>query len=272
MWETPEKFFEKAEREYAHPPVWVGELYLELHRATLTSQARTKQGNRRSEHLLREAELWAATAAVRSGFRYPAEDLDRIWKTVLLHQFHDILPGSSIAWVHREARATYERIAGELNGIIEAAQRTLAGEGSVPLVFNAAPHSRSGVPAGGRASRQSGRGVADGTLRRRLRPAQRAAAHGDRRPGLVVSVYDLRAERETVAPGCAANLLQLHPDFPNMWDAWDVDAFYRNSVTDLVEADEVGPGRGRRVGARRAVLRRLTGHPGAVARAGGAAA
>ncbi|MBW8705168.1 Mannosylglycerate hydrolase [Streptomyces sp. MBT84] len=243
VWETPEKFFEKAEREYAHPPVWVGELYLELHRATLTSQARTKQGNRRSEHLLREAELWAATAAVRSGFRYPAEDLDRIWKTVLLHQFHDILPGSSIAWVHREARATYERIAGELNGIIEAAQRTLAGEGSVPLVFNAAPHSRAGVPAGG-----AGEPVAAGEVSLTARSDGGFVLHNgllrteiDAR-GLVVSVYDLRAERETVAPGCAANLLQLHPDFPNMWDAWDVDAFYRNSVTDLVEADEVAPG------------------------------
>ncbi|WP_240197413.1 glycoside hydrolase family 38 C-terminal domain-containing protein, partial [Nonomuraea lactucae] len=60
--------------------------------------------------------------------------------------------------------------------------------------------------------------------------------------GLVVSVYDLHAERETVAPGQAANLLQLHPDFPNTWDAWDVDEFYRNTVTDLVDADEVAPG------------------------------
>ncbi len=147
-WETPHAFFEKAEAENPHPPVWVGELYLELHRATLTSQAKTKQGNRRSEHLLREAELWAATAAVRTGFPYPYDDLDRIWKTVLLHQFHDILPGSSIAWVHREARATYDRVAAELNGIVDAAQRALAGEGDTPLVFNSAPHPRSGVRAG----------------------------------------------------------------------------------------------------------------------------
>lgn len=55
--------------------------------------------------------------------------------------------------------------------------------------------------------------------------------------GLVVSAYDLEARRESVAPGAAANLLQIHPDFPNMWDAWDVDAFYRNKVTDLVELD-----------------------------------
>ncbi|ACZ87804.1 alpha-mannosidase [Streptosporangium roseum] len=245
VWETPAEFFAKAEVEYPAPPVWVGELYLELHRATLTSQAKTKQGNRRSESLLREAELWAATAAVRTGSEYPHERLDRIWKTVLLHQFHDILPGSSIAWVHREAEKTYAAVAAELNEIIDGAQRALAGNpGSGELVFNAAPHTRHGVPAGGAAAvpapalaaelRTRGEGgyvLDDGLLRVEV----------DGR-GLVVSAYDLRAERETVAPGQAANLLQIHPDFPNMWDAWDVDQFYRNTVTDLVDADEVAPG------------------------------
>ncbi|MFJ2261457.1 alpha-mannosidase [Streptomyces sp. NPDC087844] len=243
VWEAPEKFFEKAEAEYPNAPVWVGELYLELHRATLTSQARTKQGNRRSEHLLREAELWAATAAVRTKFTYPHEQLDRLWKTVLLHQFHDILPGSSIAWVHREARRTYEAVAEELNGVIGAAQRALAGEGTTTLAFNSAPHTRDGVPAGGARTpavggectlvpRTDGGFVLDnGCLRIEI----------DAR-GLVVSAFDLAADRETLAPGEAANLLQIHPDFPNMWDAWDVDEFYRNTVTDLVDADEVAPG------------------------------
>ncbi|MFD7232253.1 alpha-mannosidase [Streptomyces sp. NPDC059881] len=240
VWETPEEFFTKAEAEYPNAPVWVGELYLELHRATLTSQAKTKQGNRRSEHLLREAELWAATAAVRAGFPYPYEQLDRIWKTVLLHQFHDILPGSSIAWVHREAEKTYAAVAEELNGVVEAAQRALAGEGTAELVFNSAPHSRHGVAAGGAARpaeggtsyllpRDGGGHVLDNGLLR---------VETDER-GLVVSVYDIGAEREAVAPGGAVNLLQIHPDFPNMWDAWDVDEFYRNTVTDLVDADAV---------------------------------
>ncbi|MET9256144.1 glycoside hydrolase family 38 C-terminal domain-containing protein [Streptomyces sp. NPDC003717] len=242
-WQTPHAFFEQAEAENPEPPVWVGELYLELHRATLTSQAQTKQGNRRSEHLLREAELWAATAAVRTGFRYPYEDLDRIWKTVLLHQFHDILPGSSIAWVHREARATYARIAAELEEIIGAAQRALAGEGDLPLVFNSAPHARAGVPAGAAAPpvaegrteltpRTGGGHVLDNGLLR---------VEIDGR-GLVVSALDLAGDRETIAPGLAGNLLQLHPDLPNKWDAWDVDAFYRNTGTDLTAADEVAPG------------------------------
>ncbi|MGY0019429.1 alpha-mannosidase [Streptomyces sp. YJ-C3] len=239
-WETPAEFFTKAEAEYPEPPVWVGELYLELHRATLTSQARTKQGNRRSEHLLREAELWAATAAVRTGFPYPYEDLDRIWKTVLLHQFHDILPGSSIAWVHREAEKTYAAVAAELTGIVDAAQRALAGDGEEELVFNAAAHERSGIAAGGAGvpavsgtvtltDRADGGHVLDNGLLRVEIDAR----------GLVVSAYDIEADRETVAPGAAANLLQIHPDFPNMWDAWDVDAFYRNVVTDLTDVDTV---------------------------------
>ncbi|MGW2109043.1 alpha-mannosidase [Streptomyces sp. NPDC001948] len=242
--ETPSDFFAAAEAEYERPPVWLGELYLELHRGTYTSQARTKQGNRRSEHLLREAELWAATAAVRTGFPYPHEELDRIWKSVLLHQFHDILPGSSIAWVHREAEATYARIADELEAVIGAAQRALAGapEGGGTVVFNSAPHGRAGIAAGGAAPAGRDHG----------RPAVEVAEHGsgfrldngvlrvtvDGR-GLVVSVVDLVTGRETVAPGCAANLLQVHPDLPNRWDAWDVDAFYRNTVTDLTEADVV---------------------------------
>lgn len=237
-WERPADFFAAAEAEYANPAVWVGELYLELHRATLTSQAKTKQGNRRSEHLLREAELWAATAAVRTDFEYPTADLDRLWKTVLLYQFHDILPGSSIAWVHREAEATYARVAAELSAIIERAQWALGGERSGSHVFNPAPHAWRGVPAGGAGPVVPGRGATvterpDGGF---VLANDRTRVEIDAR-GLVVSVYDLGQRRETLPPGAAANLLQLHQDYPNSWDAWDVDQFYRNTVTDLTEVD-----------------------------------
>ena len=77
-------------------PSGAGELYLEFHRGTYTSQARTKRGNRRSGPLLREAELWATAALLQRGEPYPYEVLERCWHTVLLQQFHDILPGSSI--------------------------------------------------------------------------------------------------------------------------------------------------------------------------------
>ncbi|WP_448333975.1 alpha-mannosidase [Streptomyces sp. DSM 41534] len=143
--QPPSAFFTEAEREYgAKAPVWSGELYLELHRATYTTQAKTKQGNRRSEHLLREAELWATAAALHTpGYAYPYDALDRIWKTVLLHQFHDILPGSSIAWVHREARDTYEMVFAELAGIVAEAVAALGGAG--PTVLNASPYEREEI-------------------------------------------------------------------------------------------------------------------------------
>ncbi|HEY6740534.1 MAG TPA: glycoside hydrolase family 38 C-terminal domain-containing protein, partial [Actinopolymorphaceae bacterium] len=240
--QDPREFFAAAEAEYADAPVWVGELYLELHRATLTSQAKTKQGNRRSEHLLREAELWSTAAALAGRLEYPYEDLDRIWKAVLLNQFHDILPGSSIHWVHREAEETYARLAVELDAIIEKAQKALAGEGDKQIVFNAAPHERSGVPALGaselHSSHASGASVTRGDDGSIVLDNGLVRVTIDER-GLLTSVYEIESQREAIAPGKAGNLLQLHVDTPNYWDAWDVDPFYRNTVTDLVDVDSL---------------------------------
>ncbi|MFJ8932138.1 alpha-mannosidase [Streptomyces sp. NPDC102364] len=242
--EKPGDFFAKALEEYPGAPVWVGELYLEFHRGTLTSQIATKQGNRRSEHLLREAELWAATAALRTGAAYPYEAIDRLWKTVLLHQFHDILPGTSIAWVHREAEETYRQVAAELGELIGSAQEALAGpaaEDGSRVVFNAAPHARSGAAALGTTVRREPEAV---TVDPQPQDGGFVLDNGlvrvviDER-GLVTSAYDIEGEREALPPGAVANLLQLHQDFPNQWDAWDLDAFYRNTVTDLTAAESV---------------------------------
>ncbi|GLY91968.1 alpha-mannosidase [Actinoallomurus iriomotensis] len=266
--ENPDAFFAAARAEYPDAAVWAGELYLELHRATYTTQARTKAGNRRSEYLLREAELWAATAALTAGFDYPYEDLDRLWKTVLLHQFHDILPGSSIAWVHREAEATYARVHAELREITRAATAALAGEGGPGQVFNTSPRARAEVvtvPA--ELAPDAGvQPLADGSVAvftevpgSGTAPLGAATPFGPLGPvtvdgrvldnglvrveidadGLLTSVRDLVAGREVLAPGSRGNLLQLHPDLPNHWDAWDVDRHYRRRHTDLTGADAV---------------------------------
>ncbi|WP_432512890.1 alpha-mannosidase [Kineococcus sp. SYSU DK001] len=249
--QDPNTFFADARAEYPEPPVWAGELYLELHRATYTSQARTKAGNRRSEHLLREAELWATTAALNvPSYAYPHAELDRLWKVVLLHQFHDILPGSSIAWVHREAEQTYGQVRADLEALVAEAVHAL-GSGS-RVLLNTAPHDRTEVvgdrlvhvPASGAVvladaaredptpvtvTRTDGTTVlANGTLT--------VVVDAD---GLLSSVVDEVNDREVLAPGARGNLLQLHSDFPNNWDAWDVDQHYRNRVVDLVDADEV---------------------------------
>ncbi|MFD4959536.1 alpha-mannosidase [Microbacterium sp. NPDC058389] len=237
---TPRRFFETAEAEYPHPEVWSGELYLEFHRGTYTSQLNTKQGNRRSEHLLREAELWAATASVRCGIPYPAERIQRAWETVLLQQFHDILPGSSIAWVYQDAERNYAWVAQELEEIIGDSLRALAGSGDRTLVANAAPHDRGGVialGAGPDAGSADVAPVAAGTGWVLDNGIVRATI--DER-GLVVSAVDVASGREVVPPGRAAGLLQLHRDTPTQWDAWDVDVHYRNTVRDLTETASIG--------------------------------
>ncbi|ERK72377.1 glycosyl hydrolase family 38 protein, partial [Leifsonia aquatica ATCC 14665] len=237
-WEHPDAFFERARAELPNAPVWVGELYLELHRATLTSQHRTKQGNRRAEHLLIEAELWCSAAAVRAGVDYPYERLDALWQQVLLLQFHDILPGTSIAWVHREAVETYARVAAELEGLIETALQALAGEGDRVLVANPAA-----ATLGATAAHAIGAATAHETAATLTETADGfVLANGlvsvtVSRDGLVTSAIDLSTGRDAIAPGREANLLQLHQDFPNMWDAWDVDRFYRNRVEDLRGVD-----------------------------------
>ncbi|GAB3608904.1 glycoside hydrolase family 38 C-terminal domain-containing protein [Humibacter ginsengiterrae] len=242
---TPEDFFARAKAEYEHPPVWSGELYLELHRGTYTSQARTKQGNRRSEHLLREAELWAATAAVRTGAEYPYDELDAAWQTVLLQQFHDILPGSSIAWVHREAERNYAAVAQQVEALIERALRALDGAvGDGGALVNAAPVPVRGVPA-------LGAGVPDAAAQASLRRdgdvvvLENALARFtlDAR-GRVISAVDLASGREAIAPGESAGL-QLFRDTPNLWDAWDIDEHYRRHEEELdaVVSLEVDDGR-----------------------------
>ncbi len=233
--ETPAAFFEAAETEYADAPVWVGELYLEIHRGTYTSQAAMKSGNRRCEHLLREAELWSATAAVAGSLDYPAAELDRLWKTVLLHQFHDILPGSSIAWVHREARATYARAAAELETLVERALDALSESGAEEIVFNAGPVARGGAPALGAAP---GGPASSGRVEARLLENEHLRVELDDR-GVIRGILDKEHGRQVLPPGGAANLLQLHPDHPEKWDAWDLDRSYRARVTSLTDADSI---------------------------------
>lgn len=239
---TPLAFFEQAHQDHPDPQVWSGEMYLELHRGTYTSQARTKHGNRRCEHLLREVELWSATAAIRGLADYPYAELQQCWELVLLQQFHDILPGSSIAWVHQEAEANYERVADTLHRLLDRAQHALAGEGSLAVTFNAAPVAASGVTAMAaaivpesfavrpepRGDGWSGWELDNGLVRARLDAA-----------GQLVSFVELSSGRELLAAGQSAALLQVFRDTPNEWDAWDIDRHYQRTVTDLRDPERV---------------------------------
>ena len=236
-------FFAAAEAEYPDAPVWSGEMYLELHRGVFTSQLRTKQGNRRNESLLRQAELWAATAALRTDYRYPQDELDRAWHSVLLLQFHDILPGSAIAWVHREAEERHAEVTDTLEHIITDALNALAWRQdtgrTLELTVNAAPQQRAGVAALSASAASTAPGpvvtesAGDSTILDN--GVIRAVVDGQ---GQVTSLRAHSDGREAIPPGTPANVLRVHRDLPNLWDAWDLDAHYMRTVIELPAVDE----------------------------------
>jgi alpha-mannosidase len=108
-------------------PVWAGELYLEGHRGTLTSIAGVKRGNRKAEFAMRDAEL-VCTLAALNGHAYPREELLELWKTLLIRQFHDILPGTSIAEVNDEAVVAFAEVVEEAELLGQHALKALTGE------------------------------------------------------------------------------------------------------------------------------------------------
>ena len=229
---------------------WVGELYLETHRATTTTHAGVKLGNRRCEEVLRGAEMWAVAA----GADGPGTNrrLDPLWKLLLLNQFHDIIPGSSIAWVYRDAAADHASIRTEARQVTEDSQTAIAPEDGAHLTaFNSSTYDRTEVveiPDGGLITMavpgcgwapvrptappagsptpppvEAGDGYVDnGILRVTYDPS-----------GLLTSVWDHEEEREVLAPGRPGNLFQLHEDHPRDFDAWNVDRDYLDHVTDL---------------------------------------
>lgn len=103
-------FFKEAKAKSRDLCTWVGELYAEFHRGTLTSQAANKKGNRVSEFLLRDAE-WLACFTDDFPHAYPGAELEKAWKLVLLNQFHDIIPGSSVNEVYRDSDRDYAIVA-----------------------------------------------------------------------------------------------------------------------------------------------------------------
>jgi alpha-mannosidase len=125
------RFFEKLEPLVDSPmmPVWNGELYLEYHRGTYTTQAHNKRANRKSEFLLHDAEFLATAASLLDPeYEYPRQAFTEAWQTVCLNQFHDIIPGSSIGPVYEESQAQYAQLAENVIALRDQALGSLAGK------------------------------------------------------------------------------------------------------------------------------------------------
>jgi alpha-mannosidase len=262
-----DKFFEGIEErtEVGKKLVtWHGELYLEFHRGTYTSQAKTKLNNRRAEFFLREIEYLNTLAFLFKGQEYPKSVLDEMWEDVLLCQFHDVLPGSSIGMVYEDAASIYATVMAKGQKIYEGALKTLGFGGEKKSVLNTLPWPRSEVievddvsgfataqksQTGGFVAVGSGGLGATKVAGLKFTPATAEEEGGAYilkneklrvtiRGGAIVSLVDLGLGKELVPEGRHSNRLILFDDQPLYWDAWDVEVHHLEKY-DYVESGKV---------------------------------
>ncbi|MHB1456364.1 MAG: alpha-mannosidase [Armatimonadota bacterium] len=128
MWTAD--FYEQLEKRSEDLPTWVGELYLEYHRGTYTTQAKNKLYNRKSEFLMHDTEMIAALAWLMSGAEYPSEMITKAWKLICKNQFHDVIPGSSVTEVYVDSTADYMAIFGMGDCMRNTALKAITGKKS----------------------------------------------------------------------------------------------------------------------------------------------
>ena len=268
--DSAKNFFDRLNKHKDDVETWVGELYLELHRGTLTTHGLVKRQNRKLEWKLRSVEmLWSCL----SYEDYPTKDLDGLWKTVLINQFHDIIPGSSINLVYQTTHAEYEKVHQECDRLMNESARMLFKEdpdsfvlaNTLSYIWKGAikiPESFEGYELLGPNDdtvplQKTDEGVMasvdlDPLSFTTFKKGNTLTLDGQRSDtlllendlikyefdgkGSLISTYDKELEREFMSgPG---NVLSLYEDRPNNWDAWDVDFFYRDALIETAEVTE----------------------------------
>ncbi len=273
-----ETFFKGLEKHQESLATWVGELYLELHRGTLTTHGLVKRQNRKLEWKLRSVEMLWSCLPIDD---YPDKDLDQLWKKLMINQFHDIIPGSSIGLVYENTHKEYDEIHEGCDRLLEESSNKIFKKDADSIVL---VNTLSCAWAGAIKLPESFHGFGLVDHRKKMIPMQRvgqdilvhvkleplsfttftkaeAVSIDDQREnddlilennlisyvfdkkGLLISAYDKEAGKEFLAgPG---NILSLYEDRPNNWDAWDIDFFYREALletAELVKIDTVSIG------------------------------
>lgn len=269
----PGEFFRDMEKQGGPVHTYVGELYFSAHRGTYTSQARTKQYNRKCELALREMEMWGALAEAK-GIPYERDKADALWKELLLHQFHDILPGSSIARVYEEAEKALGAVLTDAGKLAEGSAKALTDQsaGEAVTVFNSLGFARKelvSLPECFASGAETADGepipvqAAQGTVKAlvtipscgavTLVPCETAESLPEG-ASIAVTEDGYRMENALIAAeinrngevtsfvlkgsgrefaASPMNRFRMYKDVPRMFDAWDIDSNY---VDQEVEA------------------------------------
>ena len=243
-------------------PVWDGELYLEFHRGTYTSQSYNKCMNRRMENFLRDTEILSVIAASLAGITYRKEDILKAWKIVLCHQFHDILPGSSIKEVYEDSHREYECAKALLEEVMKEVEKgLLEHKKDTYTVFNNSNWKRdtyvtipqlaadeSVTDSKGERLKIARREGGATVLVKEMKPfsfvtlniVKQLATQKENflntnvvetpyytvtwnTEGQLTRIYDKQAGREILPEGSCGNVLQVFEDKPRCFDAWELE-------------------------------------------------
>jgi alpha-mannosidase len=230
------KFFDRINKHRNDYKKWSGELYLEKHQGTYTTQAKNKKYNRLMEFTLRDCEYICSIAKIKAGFVYPQAELEEIWKEVLLYQFHDILPGSSIKRVYDESIARYKIIYARVQEITQQASETIAAQLNVKknqtLVFNTLSWERTAFVTIDNSLKEVTVGAYGSTIidnnstcliesnviiQKNLLENEKIKVEFNN-DATIKSIYDKEADREVLNKDYSVNNLVVYEDTGDCWD------------------------------------------------------
>ena len=265
MGNSVEDFYDKLEKAVADGTkfvTWYGELYLELHRGTYTSQADTKRNNRKAEILMHDVEYLATMATLKShAYRYPKKEIDDMWEGILLCQFHDCLPGSALEMCYRDSDKLYEQVFQTGKRLIKDALNALGfgeaqGDCQNLVAINTLPWPRGEIVKASKDLKQDDPfylAIGDSTMlqlerlntnRMESRASIKQIEHGIYQlsnarytihveDGRITSFIDCAEKREIIPSGHKANQLVIFDDKPLHWQAWDVEVFHLDTRQEL---------------------------------------
>ncbi|NLO85541.1 MAG: alpha-mannosidase [Clostridiales bacterium] len=255
---------------------WEGELYFEYHRGTYTSMARNKRSNRKGELHLMDLELLSVLSV--SALPYPTQDLDAMWKVLLINQFHDILPGSSIKEVYEVTKREYAELEEKIAAMQQERFEALCPASENITVFNTKGFDSSEVVTiadsdftalkGADGSLYPAEKTADGMVCSLKNlpskgyttytpvhdsisvtsPFIRTGSHKLETPyytleldenALFSRLFDKENDREVLQQGKKGNLMRVYEDKPIYYDNWDIDIFYTEKYWDVLELESM---------------------------------
>lgn len=269
--ETVSEFMSNLEKTALNPNVYSGELYLELHRGTLTNQHTIKRNNRKSELILRNLEMLTVNEAVKNNIPSSEENISKYYRVLLQNQFHDILPGTAINRAHEESRKETWKLISDASKDIEnivssddenliTLTNTLSFDRTDPIFIK---NTDSDTVLDADCLQQRYKDLDGNSVlivtglkipalssvtiklkKQKIEDNCKISFNDDiieteflkaefEPNGTISSLVDKRASREVRGTGYPINTFIMAEDMPYAWDNWDIDADLQDKFKDV---------------------------------------